>query len=399
MPKNTLLFPPSFVFDTIGAESGISGLQIAVNNLAIASKSGAMRQAHALGVGGRNSIKNQNKGMPTLNSLLPTRSVGKYTVAPAEAVGTVGYLLGGYSLTFGVEGVTIIDRLSLITNTVANLGGFIFLRYCFTFANKSFGYFGFLSDVYRLTFQSESFSRLGATLFPPRLAGASLRIPSRGYACSGTNNEGGGQAFTNVDRFSFAGEVSASIGATVIARTQAIGFGNKFNGYLVGGIANGIGQIPLTTIERFSYANEIASVISTTLSAGGKYGGGGWSPGSPLASYLMGMFAYGRFPDPVNSPPRGYRTKLIDKFTYTGETLAVLGTLMAYGNGVFAGVGNTTRTFIAGGYRHGDAYEVQASSQQVQTADIIALTFATETVATVGALSRSRYSLSAVDNS
>ena len=399
MPKNTLLFPTNFVFDTAGTESGISGLQIAVNNLAAVSKSGAMRQAHALGTGGRNSIKNQNKGMPTLNSLLPTRSVGKYTTPPTEAVGTVGYLLGGYSLIPSLQGIQIIDRLNLATNTVASLGNFVFLRYCFTLANKSFGYFGLLSDIYRLTFQSESFNRLGATLFPPRYVGASLRNPSRGYTCSGTNNEAGGQAFTNVDRFSFAGEVCVAIATAVTARTHSIGFGNKFNGYLAGGIANGTGSIPLVTIERFSYANETSSGISTTLSGGGKYGGSGWVPGSTLASYLMGMNTYGRFPDTVNSAFRNYRTNTIDKFTYTGETVAVLGTQLAYGVANFTGVGNATRTFMAGGYKHGDAYTVQASNQQIETADITALTFSSETVATIGALSKSRYALSGVDNS
>jgi len=99
MAKNPALFPDTFILDGTVSDSGLGALEIAVNNLNVASKSGAMRQANAIRVSGLNSIKNQNSGMPTLNSLLPTRSVGKFTVLPSEPTGTVGYFISGWGDT------------------------------------------------------------------------------------------------------------------------------------------------------------------------------------------------------------------------------------------------------------------------------------------------------------
>jgi hypothetical protein len=402
MPKNTLLFPPNFVFDSIGAESGISGLQIAVNNLAVASKSGAMRQAHALGVSGRNSIKNQNKGMPTLNSLLPTRSVGKYTVAPSALSGTVGLFTNGWGDTSAGSISTQrlqTDRFTFVTDTIVSLGArnpAPHLHY--GIANSVNGYLLIIVDsnqIWRLPFQTETLALLGGTLFPARYYGASLKNQSRGYACAGSN---GGTVFGNVDRFTFVGEVCVSIASFLQTRNGCSGFGNRFNGYIAGGFANGVYTLPTNNTERFSYASESNVAISAFLSLS-RAELTTWTPGSVLASYVMSGNAYGRFPDPNTSVVRLYYSNAIDKFTFTGETCAALGATLSKGSSNSGAVGNTTRCVIGGGQSHTDSITTQ-QTKTVQSNAMYAIEFATETSAVLGCvLSAGRLHLTGIDNS
>ena len=400
MPKNTLLFPPSFVFDTIGAESGIGGLQIAVNNLAVASKSGAMRQAHTLGVGGRNSIKNQNKGMPTLNSLLPTRSVGKYTVAPSIPNGTVGLFTTGWGDTsHDITSQRLrTDRFTFATDTIVSLGARNPAPHLYYgIANSTNGYLLIIVDsnqIWRLPFQTETLALLGGTLFPARYQGASLKNQSRGYACAGSN---GGTVYGNVDRFTFAGEVCVSIGSLLQAKNANSGFGNKFNGYIAGGLNNGVSTLPTNNIDRFSYASESSVAISALLSVS-RNSMATWIPGSTLATYMMSGSTYGSFPTPGVSPARTYSSNVIDKFTFTGETCAPLGSTLSKGSYTFGAVGNATRCVIGGGITHTDSYTIQ-STYTVESNEMRGLTFVTETNAVLGCvLSVGRCYLAAVDN-
>src|SRR4028119_1833918 len=124
MPKNPLLFPENFVLDGTVSDTGIGALEVAVNNLSVASKAAAMRQANAIRIGGLGSIKNQNRGRAILNSLLPTRSVGKFTALPSEPTGTVGYFVGGNgdaNLGPVVDQRTRTDRFTFSTDTIVSL--------------------------------------------------------------------------------------------------------------------------------------------------------------------------------------------------------------------------------------------------------------------------------------
>ncbi|MEG3881052.1 hypothetical protein QT972_27175 [Microcoleus sp. herbarium7] len=401
MPKNTLLFPPSFVFDTIGAESGISGLQIAVNNLAVASKSGAMRQAHALGVGGRNSIKNQNKGMPTLNSLLPTRSVGKYTVASSIPTGTLGYFLSGWvdaSDPNSALVATRVERFTFATNTITNLGSLLTanMHGGGAIANPSYGYIAQFTYLWRMTFQSESISLLGQRLSFSRYMISNLKNKSRGYFCLGWSSFDG--TIYDIDRFSFSGEVCAGIGTVIQGRAWATGFGNNFNGYLCGGSLNGsIATMLANNIERFSYASESKVDISAILSSA-RNKGSSWTPGTSFASYLVGGDCNNRFPDPVNSAVRKFSSNKIDKFTFAGETVALLGVTLPNGRTLFESIGSPARSVLAGGTTHTDSYSTQ--NAYALTTQITDLTFATEVATILGAtLSIARYYTVSLDNS
>lgn len=393
MPKNTLLFPPKFVFDTIGAESGIGGLQIAVNNLAVASKSGAMRQAHALGVGGRNSIKNQNKGMPTLNSLLPTRSVGKYTVAPSIPSGTVGYFLSGYSLPPNTadynDTIQRRDRFTFASDTIVNMGNDVALgiHAGFQIANTENGYFAWFNSCLRFRFSTETTTLLGVFAFPSRYQGASLKTPSRGYFCDGNNRLG------SVDRFSFVGEVCVSIGSLLQGRNYQGACGNKFNGYILGGDSN---AMRTSNIERLSYASESKVDILAALSVK-KNALAPWIPGSTSAAYLMGGSPIGPFPT-AGSTEKAYISNAVEKFTFTGETNVLLGSNLSNGIASYGAVGNPTRIIIAGGQTHVESYATQAT--YIQVSRVAALTFATEVYTVLGcALSKERFTPVSLDNS
>ena len=394
MPKNTLLFPPNFVFDTIGAESGISGLQITVNNLAVASKSGAMRQAHALGVGGRNSIKNQNKGMPTLNSLLPTRSVGKYTVAPSTPTGTRGYILSGYLNPAGTteyyDMIQRRDRFTFASDTMANIGNDagLGIHIGFQVANPENGYFAWFNNCWRFRFSTETTTLLGVFAFPSRYQGASLKTPSRGYFCDGNNRLG------SVDRFSFVGEVCVSIGSLLQGRNYLAGCGNKFNGYILGGDSN---ATRTSNIERFSYASESKVDILAALSVK-KDMLAPWIPGSTGAAYLMGGYAIGPFPT-GGSAERAYFSNTVEKFTFTGETNTLLGSNLSNGISGYGAVGNASRAVITGGQTHADSYATQATTT-IQVSRVAALTFATEVYVVLScALSKERFIPVSLDNS
>lgn len=401
MPKNVLLFPDKFVLDGAASDSGIGALEIAVNNLNVASKSSAMRQANAIRVSGLNSIKNQNRGMPTLNSLLPTRSVGKFTVPPSEPTGTVGYFASGWGNTSQdiSNQRTRTDRFTFATDTITNLGSQISPHLHYGIANPTYGYiFAGASDTnktWRLTFQTETYTLIGAVLFPNRYNGASLKNQSRGYVCCGSL---GGTTYGEVDRFTFAGEVSVSIGSILQTRNSNSGFGNKFNGYIGAGYANGITTSPTSNLEKFSYASESRTAISAVLSIA-RAGMSTWIPGSTLASYLLTGQAYGSFPTAGVSPLRYYYHNVIDKFTFTGETCTALGSTLSKGSVAYGAAGNATRCVIAGGATHTDAYNTQ-NTTTVESNEVRGFTFSSETNSVLGCvLSVGRYYLAGVDNS
>lgn len=404
MPKNPLLFPENFVLDGTVSDSGIGALEVAVNNLSTASKFGAMRQANAIRIGGLGSIKNQNRGMPTLNSLLPTRSVGKFTVAPSEPSGTVGYFVGGFGDNSNGRDTNPmqkrIDRFTFATNTVASLGNHPNIHAHYSFANTVYGYSCYAPGTVRLflrfTFQTETSSVLGSVLFPTRYQGASLKSQNRGYACAGISS-GTGTIYGNVDRFSFVGEVCVSISAMLQAKIQPFGFGNKFNGYVAGGSSSNIGLVGVSNnIERFSYASELNALISGVLNTGRGLMSS-WIPGSGFAAYLVSGYAYGQFPNP-GSPNRGYMLNNIEKFTFTGETSSLLGTTLARGLRLYGAAGNAVRCVMGGGWSYTDAYETQAVSQRELT-EMRAITYATETYELLGSvLSLGRDYVGALDN-
>jgi hypothetical protein len=401
MAKNPALFPDTFILDGTVSDSGLGALEIAVNNLNVASKSGAMRQANAIRVSGLNSIKNQNSGMPTLNSLLPTRSVGKFTVLPSEPTGTVGYFISGWGDTSQdiSNQRTRTDRFTFATDTITNLGSKIEPHLHYTTGNPTYGYIfagvSAANKIWRLTFQTETYTLIGAALFPNRYNGASLKNQSRGYICAGSS---GGTVYGEIDRFTFAGEVCVSIGSILQTRNSSSGFGNKFNGYIGGGLADGINTSPTNNLEKFIYASEVKSTISAALSLA-RSAMGTWMPGSTLAAYLLSGLAYGSFPTAGVSPARNYYPNVIDKFTFTGETCAALGTTLSKGSTNYGAIGNTTRCVMGGGVTHTDAYATQ-NTYTVESNEIKAITFATETNAVLASvLSIGRFYLAGVDNS
>jgi len=390
MPKNALLFPDKFILDGAISDSGIGALEVAVNSLSIASKSGAMRQASAIRVGGLGSIKNQNRGMPTLNSLLPTRSVGKFTILAEEPTGTLGYFLGGVRDT-GTP-VLRVDRFTFATNTTVNIASVWVNWYAFCTGNSSRGYTVLNAVFWRLVFASELMGQIGSTTFPERGLGSSLKSQSKGYMCAGA---GGGLALQNVDRFAFVGEVCVSIAALVQAKTWGVGFGNRFNGYLAGGDSSSNGSL---NIERFSYASETKADIAAAISRP-KYISCTWMPGNRSNAYLAGGLAYERFPDSVNSAYVVHPSNSIDKFVFTGETCSLIGSTIQFGTYAFATAGNSTRVVMAGGVTHSDTYPSQSASIQNSTR-VWAFTFATETNEILGTvLSTGRYALNGLDNS
>lgn len=393
MPRNPLLFPNKFVLDGTTSNSGISALEIAVNNLSVASKSGAMRQANAIRQSGLNSIKNQNRNMPTLNSLLPTRSVGRYVLPLSIPTGTKGYILSGYLLPSGspeyYDMTVRRDRFTFATDTMVGIGNSEpGIHAGFEVANAENGYFAWFNGFWRMNFQTETTTPMGLFVFPSRYQGASLKTPSRGYFCDGSNRLG------SVDRFSFAGEVCVSIGSRLQGRNYMSSCGNKFNGYIAGGDTSS--TLATSNIERFSYAAETKVDIVAALSTRKRLISP-WVPGSTNAAYLMGGYASGPFPT-AGSTERLYISKTIDKFSFTGETITVIGSELTNGICSHGAIGSPSRVVIAGGQSHPDAYTVQAST--VQVSRVTALTFATELNTVLGAtLSKERFIPISLDNS
>lgn len=395
------MFPDEFILEGSDSDSGIGAIEIAVSNLNIAAKAGAMRQANAIRTAGQIAIKNQNRGMPTLNSFLPIRSVGRFTVPPSEPSGTLGYFISGWGDT--TQGSifnqrTRTDRFTFASDTITSLGARISPHLHYATANSTFGYiFGGASASnasWRMTYQTESFAQIGAALFPNRYYGASLKNQSRGYFCGGSS---GGTSYGDVDRFTFAGEVCVSIGSLLESRNAPSGFGNRFNGYLAGGFANAVTANTTNTIERFSYASESRAATAASLSIN-RAAMSTWIPGSLLASYLMAGYCYGSFPNPGVSPARSFYTNVVDKFTFTGETCAALGSTLSKGIASFGAIGSPTRCTFGGGSAHTDAYTAQ-NTYNVESNELGNITFSTETNTLLASvLSQGRTYLSAVDN-
>lgn len=404
MPKNPLLFPDNFLLDSTASESGIAALEVAVNNLQIASKAGAVRQAHAIRQGGLHAIKNQNRGMPTLNSLLPTRSIGRYTAAPSVPSGTLGYFLSGYgddTLPTFDTAITSAERFVFATDTAVNLGTIAPISdTSFSVSNTTNGYWGRINDFFRISFDSEAINSIGARIFPSRYFGASLKSISKGYMCCG---KAGGTVYTEVDRFSFVGESCVSVGSVLQARVYSCGYGNKFNGYLGGGWVGTHGSlkanVPATAnIERFAYASESKINISAALNIP-KALGLTWMPGSQGSAYIIGGTGWYTFPTPFVDPLRSYFSKTIEKFVFSGETISTLGSTISVGRSNFGAIGNASRVVMAGGATHSDAYNAQQAALIYQKT-VWDFNFNTEVSSVLSAtLSIDRVNIPSVDNS
>ena len=342
-----------------------------------------MRQANAIRIGGLGSIKNQNRGMPTLNSLLPTRSVGKFTVAPSEAAGTVGYFIGGFGDNSNGRDISLqqtrLDRFTFATNTIVNLGSQTNIHAGFAFGNTTYGYYawspGNQKTFIRFTFQTESIASAGSVIFPARYQGASLKNQSRGYACGGVSSSNG-TTYGNIDRFSFAGEICVSIATVLQAKLQSSGFGNRFNGYISGGIASVAATSVFNNIEKLSYATEANSLISAVFSSP-RAMLGTWMPSSTLAAYMLSGYNYGAFPT-AGSPVRSHYINTVDKFTYAGETCAVMGITLPRAYRSYGAVGNNTRCIAGGGITYSDTYDSQNVLVR-ESSEMRAMTYATET--------------------
>ena len=402
MPKNSLIFPNEFQLDGTASDSGIGALEIAINNLGIASKSGAMRQANAIRIGGLGSIKNQNRGMPTLNTLLPTRSVGRFTVTPSEPSGTVGYFIGGFGDNSSGQDISLqqrrLDRFVFATTLIVNLGSQINIHSAYSFGNTQYGYYcwapGGSRFFGRFTFQTETTARTGSVIFPSRYQGASLKNQNRGYICAGISTSNG-SIYGNVDRFSFAGEVCVSIATLLQVKNVNTAFGNKFNGYIGGGLTANGGMSVSNNIERFSYAAETTAIISAVFSST-RAMLPTWTPSSPSAAYVVSGYTYNSLP--VGSAARGYSINTIDRFVFTGETCAALGVILVKGLRWAAAVGNNTRCILGGGISYSDSYETQSVLVN-EVSEMRAINYATETHEMLGCtLSIGRYASIGLDN-
>lgn len=269
-----------------------------------------------------------------------------------------GYFVGGF--TSGVVNSSLIDdinftsetssQISATLSTAKRLGGSV--------SGTAKGYFGGgfagarTNQISALSFDGETTANLSATLNTAKMYTSGASGPTKGYYLGGDTS-----VATNViEDQDYLSDTSDVIGATLS--------GNRFNpaqaacsnlAAFVAGGSNGSGS--LSSIDKFTFSTTTASIISATLNVTQQ-------PGVSVCSATKGYIAGG-----------DTNTTIIEDINFLNETSNAISATLSTGVVYTGGVSSTTKGYIGGGASTGTGV-----GSQIQ-----ALTFSSETIATLGA--------------
>jgi len=197
----------------------------------------------------------------------------------------------------------------------------------------------YLDTITRVTFDSDTFSYLDATI---GTGGRNVAVFSNngtaGYAAGGGEEAGTASQTDQINKFIYATETCSVIGTTMgVAQESAYAQADvsRGNGYFGGGWDLDASST-LATVRVFVFASDTYTSDASSLSAASS-GGGAYS-NDGTAGYWSGSIGY---------PP----TDKIDKTTFVSGTLATLAATLGEENSNVNGCSNSgTAGYLYGGY-------------------------------------------------
>ncbi len=204
------------------------------------------------------------------------------------------------------------------------------------------GYFAggdpFVTTVDRFAFPSDSRTTLAIGLSVLRGAGAAMANSSvAGYVCGGGTTGNIGSAF--VDKFDFSDDSRSSLlyGLLVGRTNLPAGFANSGTaGYIAGGAGPDTNNDATDNVDKFTFSNDSRAVLGTGLSSNIQYLAGMANSGT--AGYACAGYSGGANVDDV------------DKFTFSNDSRSALSALLSQSSRLPAAMANSgTAGYIAGG--------------------------------------------------
>ena len=389
MPKNLKLFPEQFQIVTTTV-SGTEDTQSAISDLQKNQWQSRIQQAYAVRSGLLAAIRAQNAtGITVLYKVLPTRLIGRFVKEREAEVGTHGYIWGGFQHQRTPALANLKNdwihkfEFQLGTLTPRTLVGSIFSTTYHadaTFGTEEVGFFRFLNTYTRITFDTDTLSRIGTKGFYKYIS-AGLKGRVNGYSVGGTR--GRAETYGTVSRFSYDGLLETILANRIqdIPRSCSATVGNEYYGFIAGGRSVANNPATSSTIDRFTYFGEILSQRSAMLSVSGIWTGS-WQPGTKDVGYFCSRLSWRQFPTGAH-PYYHILEEDTDKFNLNTEVRTVIAAKLDRPRYGHSNLSSNTKGWIFAGMRLTVPYSSQpnynwkVNPPQVASAD--SLTFSSET--------------------
>ena len=188
--------------------------------------------------------------------------------------------------------------------------------------------------------------------------GFMFRVPppslSAGFGYFGTGWTGS-VSTTSVDKLNFANDSISAAAATMLGKTDAIGFNSPTNGYVAGGRDNKA-SASVNSIERLTFATDTSALLSAILGATMRSAAG---LNSTVRGYVAGGF-------------QSSNSKVIQRLIFADETCTVIAaTLQVERMTSASGINSSTKGYAVGG----------ENAAGFKTTEIDGIQFDTEAVA------------------
>lgn len=370
-----LLYPDDYpAAVSQSAESASFALENAVTLLQRQARDTAIRQALNRHVSGQADAALQNRACKAFHKLMPLNRVGSKQVPVAAILGAIAYLGGGRS--HGGEIVKAIASFSFPNETVIPTGYFLSesRTYMGTCGNASSGLFcggaslkGVSGVIDEIAYRQLSMRRLGMTLTIPIFSQAGVGDGAIGILLGGISASG--VPGRHGERITYGNEPTTASLGNVLATGRGAphnGTSNPAAGFIYGGYPDSfVGGVPLKSIESFNFSTQTISPVGASLIKSHVVHA---AVGSAIKGYLLGG---------ADNPAVNIFGADISAFTYSGQTLAVLGITLPEAKICPDGIGSSIAGYAVGG-------DTAASNWQ-GTTSIFKLNYASETGSTIGA--------------
>lgn len=372
---NILLYPldyPSEISDA--ADNASFALENAVTLLEVQSRDTAIRQALNRRVSGQTDSSLQNRLCRARPVLMPLTRIGSRQVPAPVFLGTIAYLGGGRS--HGGAIIKAITSFSLTNDTIAPTGFRLSdgRTYMGTVGNQSSAMFcggvnlqGLSGTVDELSYRQVSIRRVGSGLTIPIFCGAGMGNKSIGVLLGGI--DAAGVSLRHGERVTYGNEPTFSSLGNILATSRAAphnGTSTPTTGFVYGGGSGLFFSLPiLFSIESFNFSTLTTAPVGSNLVKRHIVHA---AVGGSTKGYLLGG---------SDNPPASPFGAEISAFTYSGQTLALLGITLPDAKVCSDGIGSSGAGYGVGGDT--------ATSQWQGSTSIDKLTYDTEAISRIGA--------------
>lgn len=374
MPANPSLYPLDFPSDL--SQSGDDDsleLENAINLLRLQNRNTAVRQALNRRISGQNDVSNQNKTCRAFARLMPLTQIGAKQVPVPIFLGTIAHLSGGR--THAGETVRSIASFSYPNETASPTGFYLSAprSYMGTVGNQTSGLFcggsdakGLSAVVDEIFYRQPSVRRIGAQLTIPLFGAAGMGDKVIGVLLGGS--DASGMATKRGEIITYGNEPTVESLGNALATARIAphnGTSNPATGFVYGGCGAGFNaESLLLSIEAFNFATRTVSPVGASLTRTHVVHA---AVGSAIKGYLLGG----------GQPPlSSWFGDSVTAFTYSGQTVALLGATLPEPAVCQDGVGSSVAGYAVGG-------DTTTSSWN-GTKTILKLNYGTESLSKLG---------------